>query len=207
MILHIKNMESSRCKSFVRSEMNKLGIYDMTVELGEVQLIDNLPVEKLQLFDAALRNAGLELIQEKKSLDVEKIKTAVYELIYLKDDLPKLNHSDFISQKVNLPYTKLSAIFSQMQGTTIESYIIAQRIDRVKEMLAYTELGLTDIAFKLHFSSESHLSNQFKKMTGVNPSFYKKLRKKGNPNNNPSYTIIPYCFSHDLKIKMSKCPT
>ena len=180
MILHIKNMESSRCKTFVKSELNKLGVQDMTVELGEVELMEELPENKLQLFANGLRNAGLELIEDKKALLIKKIKAAVYQLVYLMDDLPKPNYSNYISKNVNLEYIFLSTTFSEMQGITIEKYIIAQRIDRVKELLAYTELSLNDIAFKLHFSSVAHLSNQFKKVVGVTPSYYKKLRKKSD---------------------------
>ncbi|WP_211253560.1 helix-turn-helix domain-containing protein [Prolixibacter bellariivorans] len=172
-------MESSRCKTFVRNEMNKLGIHDMTVELGKIEIMGELSEKKLQMFDAALRNAGLELIRDKKMQHIEKIKAAIYELVYLEDDLPKPNNSDYISKKVSLSYTYINTVFSEMLGTTIEKYIIEQRIERVKELLAYTELSLTDMAFKLHFSSVAHLSSQFKKLTGVNPSFYQKLRNRG----------------------------
>jgi AraC-like DNA-binding protein len=176
MILKIKNMATSRCKTFVQEELNKLGVYDITVELGEVELSNNLPKEKLRLLDIALRSAGLELLKDKKHHLVEKIKEAIHELVYHTDDIGKLNHSDFISQKVNLSYTSLSNTFSKTQGITIEKYIIVQRIERVKELLIYTDLSLDDMAFKLHYSSVAHLSNQFKKVTGMTPSSFRKLR-------------------------------
>lgn len=176
MILKVKNMVSRRCKSFVQSELNKLGIYNITVELGEVELSENLPEEKLRLLDNALRSAGLELLEDKRHHLVEDIKAAIHELVYHTDDIPKPNYSDFISQKFNLSYTSLSNTFSNMQGITIEKYIIEQRIERVKELLIYSKISLDDMAFKLHYSSVAHLSNQFKKFTGMTPSFFRKLR-------------------------------
>jgi hypothetical protein len=176
MILKIKNMASSRCKTFVQKEMNRLGVYNITVELGEVELSEQLPEEKLRLLDIALRSAGLELLQDKKHNLVEKIKTAVHELVYHTDDMAKPNYSDFIGKKVNLSYTLLSNTFSKAQGTTIEKYIIEQRTERVKEMLIYTELSLEEMAFKMHYSSVAHLSNQFKKFTGMTPSFFRKQK-------------------------------
>jgi AraC-like DNA-binding protein len=176
MILKIKNMASSRCKTFVQKEMKKLGVYNITVELGEVELSEHLPEEKLRLLDIALRSAGLELLVNKKTHIVENIKTAIHDLVYHTDDIPKPNYSDFISQKVNLSYTSLSNTFSKMQGKTIEKYIIEQRIERVKELLIYTDQTLEDIAFKLHYSSVAHLSNQFKKLTGMTPSFFRRQR-------------------------------
>jgi AraC-like DNA-binding protein len=176
MILKIKNMKTSRCKTFVQKEMNRLGVYNITVEIGEVELSENLSEEKLQLLDSALRSAGLELLEDKKHHLVAQIKAAIHELVYRTDDIPKPNYSDFISQKVNHSYTSLSNTFSKAEGTTIERYIIEQRIERVKEMLIYTDQTLDDMAFKLHYSSVAHLSNQFKKFTGMTPSFFRKQR-------------------------------
>lgn len=175
-MLHIRNMESSRCKAMVVNELNKLGLHYKTVELGEVELKENLSREKLLLIDIALKSAGLELINDKKSLLVEKIKAAIYQLIYLSDNLPKPNYSDYISKKVNHDYNYLSNLFSRLQGITIEKYIIAQKIERVKELLVYDELSLSDIAYKLQYSSVAHLSNQFKKVTGLTLSFFRQLR-------------------------------
>lgn len=173
-------MVSSRCKTFVQEEMNKLGVYDITVEIGEVELSENLPEEKLRLLDKALRSAGLELLQDKKQQLVEQIKAAIHDLVYHTDDIPKPNYSDFISQKVNLSNSSLSNTFSKSQGITIEKYIIEQRIERVKELLIYTDQTLDNMAFKLHYSSVAHLSNQFKKYTGMTPSFFRKQRPPKN---------------------------
>ncbi|WP_423126432.1 helix-turn-helix domain-containing protein [Gaoshiqia sp. Z1-71] len=169
-------MATSRCKIFVQNEINKLGIYNITVELGEVELSENLPEKKLRLLDIALRNAGLELLKDKKHNLVEKIKAAIHELVYYTDDIPKPNYSDFISQKVSLSYSSLSNTFSKMQGITIEKYIIEQRIERIKELIIYTDLSLDDMVFKLNYSSTAHLSNQFKKFTGMTPSNFRKQR-------------------------------
>jgi AraC-like DNA-binding protein len=168
-------MESSRCKAIVKSELNMLGLHYKTVELGEVELIGNITNEKLQLFNIALQNAGLELMNDKKCLIIENIKAAVHQLIYLSDDLTKPHFSDYISQKVNRDYTYLSNLFSGMQGITIEKYIIAQKIERVKELLVYENLSLGDIAFKLQYSSVAHLSNQFKKVTGLTLSYFRQI--------------------------------
>ncbi len=174
-------MASRRCKTFVQKELNKLGVYDTTVELGEVELNEALSDEKMQILDSALKSAGLELMKDKQHHLVEKMKAAVHELVYHTDDLPKPNYSEYISEKVNLSYTVLSNTFSKMQGITIEKYIIRQRIERVKELLIYTDINLSEMAFMLHYSSVSHLSNQFKKFTGITPSFFRKLRNPLTP--------------------------
>jgi AraC-like DNA-binding protein len=176
MMLHIRNMESERCKIVVRNELNKLGLHYKSVELGEVELSGNVSKEYLQLIDIALKDAGLELMDDRKNLLIEKIKDAVYQLIYLSDDLPKTSFSDYISKKVNFNYTSLSNLFSGIQGITIEKYIIIQKIERVKELLIYGERSLSDIAFRLQYSSVAHLSNQFKKVTGLTPSFFRQHR-------------------------------
>jgi AraC-like DNA-binding protein len=175
MMLHIRNMESDRCKTVVRNELTKLGLHYKKVELGEVELRENLSGEKLQIIDSALRDAGLELMYDKNNRIVEKIKTAVHQLIYLSDEMPKQNFSEYISSKVNRDYTYLSNLFSGIQGTTIEKYIISQKIERIKELLRFEKLSLSNIAFRLKYSSVAHLSNQFKKITGFTPSFFRQM--------------------------------
>jgi AraC-like DNA-binding protein len=174
MMLHIRNMESSRCKTMVKNELIRLGLRYKTVELGQVELIGNISGEKLNLIDIALRNAGLELMADKKTHIVEKVKDAIKQLICLSDDNPKPNFSDYISKKVNYDYAYLSNIFSYVQGITIEKYIILQKIERVKELLVLDEISLNDIAYKFQYSSVAHLSNQFKKVTGLTPSFFRQ---------------------------------
>ncbi len=176
MILKIKNMESRRCKTLVAQEMNKLGFQNITVELGEVEFEGDISDEKLHLFDTALKDLGLEILVDKKSRLIAKIKDAVYQLVYFSDDLPKPNYSDYISEKVNVSYSALSNIFSAKENNSIEKYIIIIRIERVKELLIYSDISLSDIAFKMHFSSVAHLSNQFLKNTGLTPSFFRNNR-------------------------------
>jgi AraC-like DNA-binding protein len=175
MLLQIRNMESSRCKTMVKNELNKLGLQYTRIELGKVELKENISGEKLHLIDLALRNSGLELIADKKTGLIERIKDAIYQLIYLFDDLPKPNSNDYISEKVKCDYASLSNIFSGTLGITIEKYIISQKIERVKELLVYDKRSLSDISFIMHYSSVAHLSSQFKKVTGLTPSFFRQL--------------------------------
>jgi AraC-like DNA-binding protein len=176
MMLYIKNMESSRCKAFVTEELYKLGLYKNRVELGEVELKEEVTKQKLQLFDIALKNAGLEILFNKETLLIQKIKDAIYQWICLSADFTKPNFSDYISEKVNRDYSFLSNLFTQSEGESIEKYIIVQKIKRVKELLVYEKLSLSDIAYELQYSSVSHLSNQFKKVIGLTPSFFRQHR-------------------------------
>ncbi len=169
-------MESRRCKTLVTNEMEKLGLQNITVELGEVEFEGDISDEKLKLFDSALKYLGLEILVDKRSRLIVKIKDAICQLVYLSDNLPKPNYSDFISEKVNVSYSSISNIFSAKENCTIEKYIIIQRIERVKELLIYSDISLGDIAFKMNFSSVAHLSNQFKRITGLTPSFFRKNR-------------------------------
>jgi len=176
MILKIKNMGSSRCKTLVTHEMKKLGFQNITVELGEVEFEGDISDEKLKLFDSALKDLGLEILVDKRSQLVAEIKDAVYQLVYLNDNLPKPNYSDYISEKMSASYSSLSNVFSARENKTIENYIILQRMERVKELLIYSDTSINDIAFTMHFSSVAHLSNQFKKVTGLTPSFFRNNR-------------------------------
>jgi len=165
----------------VKSELEKLGLQYNTVELGEVELTDNISKDELDNLGEALKLTGLELMDDNKKILVEKIKTIIIELIHLSDEQIKINLSDYLSQKLNHNYTYLSNLFSEVKGTTIEQFYLANKIERVKELLVYDELNLTEIAWKLHYSSVSHLSNQFKKMTGLTPSHFKNLKMKRQP--------------------------
>ncbi len=169
-------MESHRCKTLVKYELDKLGFKNINVELGEVEFEGDISDQKLQLFDSALRDLGLEILLDKRSQLVAKIKDAIYQLVYLTDDLPKPNYSEYISEKVNVSYNTLSSVFSAKENITIEKYIIIRRIERVKELLLYSNIVLSDIAFNMHYSSVAHLSNQFKQYTGLTPSFFRKNR-------------------------------
>ena len=167
-----------RCKMLVKSELEKLGLHYISVELGEVEIMENISGEKLNQFDEGLRKSGLELMDDKKSMLIEKIKNCIVELVHYSDEQIKVNLSDYLNEKLNHDYTYLANLFSEVQGTTIEKFFIAHKIEKAKELLVYDELNLTEIADKLHYSSVAHLSNQFKKITGLTPSHFKNLKHK-----------------------------
>jgi len=178
MKLFIKYMVSLRCKMLVKVELENLGLHHTSVELGEVNITDDITNEQREQLNQSLKKAGLELMDDKKAMLVEKIKNVIIEMIHYADEPPMTKYSVYISEKLNYDYTYLANLFSEVRGTTIEQYIIIHKIERVKELLVYDDLNLTEIAFKLHYSSVSHLSNQFKKTTGLTPSHFKKLKKK-----------------------------
>ena len=171
-------MISIRCQMVVKSELEKQGINYTSVELGEVDIIGRVSKDQLDSLGAALKLTGLELMDDKKLILVEKIKTIIIELIHNSEGQLKINLSDFLSEKLNHNYAFLSNLFSEVKGTTIEQYTLSHKIEKVKELLVYDEHSLTEIAWKLNYSSVSHLSNQFKKMTGLTPSHFKNLRHK-----------------------------
>ncbi|MDX1640391.1 MAG: AraC family transcriptional regulator [Balneolaceae bacterium] len=182
MKLYIKYMVSLRCKMLVREELKKLGIDCVSVDLGVVEIQDDISEEQLETFGKNLKKSGLELLDDKKNILVEKIKSVIVEMIHYEDEVPKVNDSDYISEKLGYDYTYLSITFSEVKGTTIQQYIIMHKIERAKELLLYDELTLTEIAYKLHYSSVAHLSNQFKKITGLTPTFFKELKEKRKKN-------------------------
>jgi AraC-like DNA-binding protein len=175
-------MISLRCKMMVKEELNKLGIAYTTLELGMVDLIEEIPDSLRQTLKTNLLQSGLEIMDDKKSILIEKIKKVIIELIHYSDEPPSLNFSDHLSETLKYDYTYLSNIFSEVQGITIQQYIIQHKIEKVKELLLYDELTLTEIAYKLHYSSVAHLSNQFKKVTGLAPSYFKTVRRKRTSN-------------------------
>ena len=162
----------------VKTELEKLGLHYTSVELGEVNVRENISVKQRDQLKIALLKSGLELMDDKRSMLIEKIKNVIVEMVHYADELPKTKTSDYISKKLKHDYTYLSNLFSEVAGTTIEHFIIAHKIEKVKELLVYDELSLTEIANKLHYSSVAHLSNQFKKVTGLTPSHFKKLSHK-----------------------------
>jgi AraC-like DNA-binding protein len=172
-------MVSNRCKLAVKEELTKLGLHFVVVDMGEVEIMEDLTHEQHVALQAGLRASGLELMDDKKSVLIEKIKNVITEMIHHSDEVPKVNYSDFISAKLDYDYTYLSNLFSEVKGITIQQFIIVHKIERVKELLFYGELNLTEISYKLHYSSVAHLSNQFKKVTGLSPSAYKQLKDKG----------------------------
>ncbi len=169
-------MVCERCKMVVKSEVEKLGLHHSSIELGEAEIIEVITPEQLNHLNVALKMTGLELIDDKKSILVEKIKTTIIELVSYTDEQIKTNLSVYLSQKLDEDYTLLASLFSEVKGTTIEKFYLSYKIEKVKELLVYDELSLTQIASKLHYSSVAHLSNQFKKITGLTPSYFKKLK-------------------------------
>lgn len=174
--LYIKNMVCNRCIMVVKSELEKLGHAPLQVELGEVTLSKELSEEEKATVDLMLHNLGFSLIDDKKSQLIEKIKTLIIELVHQQNNQLKSNLSDYLIGKLNQDYTHMTNLFSEVEGTTIEKYFIAQKIEKVKELLVYGELTLSEIAYQLNYSSVSHLSNQFKKVTGLTPSHFKNIR-------------------------------
>jgi AraC-like DNA-binding protein len=171
-------MVTIRCKMVVKSELEKLGIRYASVELGEVVTLEDPTPEQLNQLSVGLKKTGLELMGDKKSILVEKIKAVIIELVHYNDDQLKINLSDYLAEKLNHNYTYLANLFSEVKGITIEQFYLSHKIEKVKELLVYDELSLTEIAYRLNYSSVAHLSNQFKKMTGLTPSHFKILRRK-----------------------------
>lgn len=179
MILYIKNMVCDRCKAAIRQELDKLSIPFDTIELGEVTLTDKVSDTILQSFTQNIKDLGFELIDDKKSKIIEKIKSEIIKMIHHPEQKIKTTLSIHLADILHKDYSSLSALFSEVEGTTIEQYTILQKIERAKELLVYDELSLSEIADKLHYSSVAHLSNQFKKVTGLTPSHFKNLRNRG----------------------------
>ncbi|WP_326936030.1 helix-turn-helix domain-containing protein [Flavobacterium sp. PL11] len=175
-------MVSNRCKIAVKEELKKLNLHFMVVNLGEVEIMENLTTDQRQVLKAALLDSGLELMDDKKSMMIEKIKNVIIEMVHYSTEPLKINFSEHLSQKLNHDYTYLSNLFSEVQGTTIEQFIISHKTERIKELIIYGELNITEIAWKMNYSSVAHLSSQFKKVTGLSPSHFKQLKdKRRNP--------------------------
>jgi YesN/AraC family two-component response regulator len=171
-------MVSNRCKLKLKEELKNLGIAYESVDLGYAELREHITDEQRELLQKALRKSGLELMDDQFAILIEKIKNIIVDMVHHQEEAPKLNFSDYLETKLDYDYTYLSNLFSETTGTTIEHFIIAHKIERVKELLIYDELSLTEISFALHYSSVAHLSSQFKKVTGLTPTYYKALKKK-----------------------------
>lgn len=175
-------MVSLRCKLVVKEELQKLGLHAVSIDLGTVEILENITKQQKKYFSINLKKYGLELLDNKRNILIVKIKALIVEMIHYSDELPTVNYSEYISEKLGYDYTYLSNIFSEVKGITIQHFIIIHKIERVKELLLYDELNLTEISYLLQYSSVAHLSNQFKKITGLSPSYYKKLKKKRDQN-------------------------
>lgn len=193
MKLFIKYMVSKRCIMIVKEELTKLGIHFVAVNLGEGEILKDISEKKREQLNLALLASGLELIEDKKAILIEKIKTVIVEMVHHSEEVVKTNFSTFLSTKLNHDYTYMSSLFSEMQGTTIEHFLICHKVERIKELIIYDELNISEIALRMNYSSVAHLSNQFKKITGVSPTQFKQLKNKkrspleevGNPKETP----------------------
>ena len=171
-------MLSTRCKIVVKDILKGMGLHFVIVDLGEVEIMESLDNDQLEELKSALLQSGLELMDNKKAILIERIKNAIIEMVHHSNEGLKVNFSSFISEKLNHDYTYMANLFSEVQGTTIEQFTIAHKVERVKELIIYGELNITEIAWKMNYSSVAHLSNQFKKMTGLSPSHFKQLKDK-----------------------------
>ena len=171
-------MVSNRCKMAVKEELKKLGLHFIVVDLGEVEIMETITLEQRDKLKLSLIDSGLELMDDKRAVLIEKIKNTIIDMVHHSDEMIKTNFSDYLSQKLNHDYTYLANLFSEVQGSTIEHFIINHKIERIKELIIYDELNITEIAWKMNYSSVAHLSNQFKKVTGLSPSHFKMLKDK-----------------------------
>lgn len=168
-------MVSLRCKMLVKAELEKVGATPLSIELGSAEIQDELTDKQKVILKNNLFVAGLPLIEDKKISIIEGIKNAVVEMVHHADEFPIVNYSEYIKSRLNMDYVYLSNIFSEIEGRTIQQFIITHKIEKVKELLMYDEYNLTEISYKLNYSSVAHLSNQFKKVTGLSPSCFKKM--------------------------------
>lgn len=181
-VLHIQNMVSRRCKLFVESALVQNQIKYFNIELGEITISKETPEDKIESLSKTLHNSGLEIMSDKNSILIERIIHVVIEMVHYSKEIPKYKFSNYLSEKLNQDYAKLSMLFSKTKGMTIEHFIILHKIEKIKELIMYDELTLSEISDKLHYSSIAHLSQQFKKITGLTPSFYKAMPKKNRIN-------------------------
>ena len=171
-------MVSNRCKIVVKEILKEQGLHFIIVDLGEIEIMEDISAAQREQLKISLLESGLELMDDKKAILIEKIKIIITEMIHSNDELPEKNYSNYISEKLNYDYTYLSNLFSEIKGITIQQFIIVNKIERIKELIIYDELNITEIAWKMNYSSVAHLSNQFKKVTGLSPSHFKQLKDK-----------------------------
>jgi AraC-like DNA-binding protein len=175
--LFIKNMLSDRCKVLVQEELENLGLRDFSVTMGEAEVYEKMTLEQYDELKYKLLEFGLVIVEDKKAILIERIKNTILHMIHSSEEIPKTKYSCYLSKMLDHDYTYMANLFSELEGMTIEQYIIANKIERVKELIIFDELTLTEIAYRLHYSSVAHLSNQFKKITGFTPSFFKSSRR------------------------------
>lgn len=171
-------MVSIRCKMVVKAELEKLNLRYTSIELGSITLLENITSEERAILKLNLLRTGLELLDDQKSLQTDAVKKLICDMIFYSDEFDVVINSEYISKQLNRPYSEVASAFSEITGITIQQYIINQKIEKIKELLIYDKLNITEIAYRLNYSSAAHLCNQFKKVTGLTPSYFKKLRKK-----------------------------
>jgi len=171
-------MVSNRCKIAVKEELKKLGLHFIIVDLGEVEIMETLSVDQREIVRMVLLNLGYELIDDKRAILIERIKNTIIEMVHRSNEPIKTNFSVFLAEKLNHDYTYLANLFSEVQGITIEQFIILHKVERIKELIIYGEENITEIAWRMNYSSVAHLSNQFKKATGLSPSHFKQLKDR-----------------------------
>lgn len=171
-------MLSNRAKAEAKEELKKIGLHFIFLDLGEVEIMEDITTDQREQLKAALISIGLELMEDKKAMLIEKIKNTIIDMIHHTEETIKVNFSNYLSEKLKYDYTYMANLFSQVQGSTIEHFIIAHKIERIKEFIIYGELNMTEIASKMNYSSVAHLSTQFKKVTGLTPSEFKNLKER-----------------------------
>lgn len=176
--LYIKYMVSNRCKIMVKEELRKLGLHFMVVDLGEVDIMEDITAAQRIELQSALRDSGLELMDDKRAILIEKIKNVIIDMVHHSEEVVKTNFSEYLTSKLDYDYTYLANLFSEVQGTTIAQFLISHKVERIKELIIYDELTISEIAWKMNYSSVAHLSNQFKKVTGLTPSHFRQLKNK-----------------------------
>ena len=178
MKIYIKYMVSTRCKMAVKAALKELGLHYIVLDLGEVDIMETLSAEQRNSLMVSLQKSGLELMDDKRAILIEKIKSVIVEMVHNSDEIIKIKFSEHLSKKLDHDYTYLANLFSEVQGTTIEQFIISHKVERIKELITYDELNISEIAWKMNYSSVAHLSNQFKKVTGLSPSHFRQLKVK-----------------------------
>jgi AraC-like DNA-binding protein len=171
-------MVSNRCKMAVKEELKKLGLHFIIVDLGEVEIMENITPAQRELLQSGLLDTGLQLMDDKRAILIERIKTILIEMVHYNGEMERVNVSTLLSEKLKHDYTYLANLFSEVQGTTIEQFIISHKVQRIKELIMYDELNISEIAWKMNYSSVAHLSHQFKKATGLSPTHFKQLKDK-----------------------------
>lgn len=170
-------MVSIRCKMVVKAALESMGLHYTSVDLGEADVVEEMTTEQLSTLRERLLVSSLLLMDDKKAMLIEKIKNIIVEMVHYSDEFPSCNFSDYLTEKLHHEYHYMAGLFSEVTGITIEHFIIAHKIEKVKELLLYDELNLTEISYKLQYSSVAHLSNQFKKVTGLTPTYFKNLKE------------------------------